>query len=29
MRRISYATADVRRFRLSDHCAVAVTLELP
>jgi len=29
MRRVTYATADARRFRLSDHCPVAVTLELP
>jgi endonuclease/exonuclease/phosphatase family metal-dependent hydrolase len=29
MRRVTYATADVRRLRLSDHCPVAVTLELP
>ena len=29
MRRVSYSTADARVFRLSDHCPVAVTLELP
>jgi endonuclease/exonuclease/phosphatase family metal-dependent hydrolase len=29
MRRVTYSTADARRFRLSDHCPVAVTLELP
>jgi len=29
MRRVTYATADARSFRLSDHCPVAVTLELP
>jgi endonuclease/exonuclease/phosphatase family metal-dependent hydrolase len=29
VQRVAYSRADARRFRLSDHCPVALTLELP